>query len=226
MLALLAGFASVTADVLLSGPLTRLDWAVHVFVERQMHRPWWWWLARILKLAGHQVVLTAPLGALCLFAAIRYRTWRPVLVVFLVAGALAVIVPGLKILTGRTPPNEEVDLVFTGETEYPSGHAVNAIVLWGAFLELARSTFRRVARWAPPRRRNALIAAAAAAAGLGMVALDYHWLTDVLAGWMLGTAMLVGLLRWDPFGPIAERRRRASDHQAVVDPDTLGSDRE
>lgn len=78
---LLAGFAAVTADVLLSGPLTRIDWAVHVFVEDRLRHPWWERLNGILATAGDQYVLVGALGALCLFAAARHRSLRPVLAV-------------------------------------------------------------------------------------------------------------------------------------------------
>ncbi len=202
---LLAGFVAVTADVLASGPLTRLDWAVHLFVEKHV-QGLWWQLSDLAARAGGEWVLTVPLAVLSLVAAIRYRSVRPLAIVFVVCVTLVVVVPGIKILTGRTPPAEGVDLVFTDETEYPSGHAVNAIVLWGTFLELATSTSRQVQRLLPPRRRYVLVALAAGAAGLGMVGMDYHWLTDALAGWMLGAAMYIGLLAWDPFRPLREKR--------------------
>lgn len=202
---LLAGFCGVTADVLLSGPLADLDWTVHLLVEEYVRGPWWV-LSDVLAYAGNQYVLIGSLGLLCILAAIRYRTLRPMLVVLVVCVSLAIIVPGLKIITGRTPPHTEVDLVFTSHTEYPSGHAVNAIVIWGTFLELVRATSRQVERLLPPRVRDVLIALATAAGGLGMVGMDYHWLTDVYAGWMLGAAMFIAFLGWDPFRPIRNQR--------------------
>lgn len=214
---LLAGFAAITADVLASGPLTRLDWATHLFVQQQLQHAWWWWLASIVKHGGNEWILVPLLGALCVFAAVRYRTVRPLLVVFFVCGAIAVVIPGLKIITGRTAPHTGVDWVFTSGTEFPSGHALNAIVILGTFLELAAAISRSVERRLPPRRRYLIIVVAAAAGGLGMLALDYHWLTDVLAGWLLGAAGYIALLAWDPFRPLREARDKNLRAAAVED---------
>lgn len=203
---LLTGFIAVTVDVLLSGPLTRLDWAVHLFVEEYARGVWWLASDVSAYAGGNQYLLVAALGVLCLGIAARYRTLRPVVIVFGVCVVLAIVIPGLKELTGRTPPRFGYDEVFTDETEYPSGHALNGIVLWGLLLELARSASRRVERMVPPWLRNTVLVVTAAAGGLGMVGMDYHWLSDVFAGWLLGAAMFVTLLGREPLRPIRDRR--------------------
>ncbi|MGH3319675.1 MAG: phosphatase PAP2 family protein [Streptosporangiaceae bacterium] len=200
-LLLLAGFCAVTADVLLHGPLTRLDWNAHTWIGGHVEGPWWW-LFYVLAQAGREAVLTVPLAVVSLVAAFRHRSPRPLVLAFVVCVSLVIIVPGIKILVGRTAPGSGVDLVFTMGREFPSGHATNAIMICGAFLELLVSLHPRVASALTVRRRRALVVLATAAAGVGMIGLDYHWITDALAGWLLGAAMYIPLIALDPFRPL------------------------
>ncbi len=94
------------------------------------------------------------------------------------AGAVWLVKAGV----GRLAPSSGSDQIRAGGRSYPSGHAVAAVVCWGLLLEHAGGLGRR--------RRHALTALLAGAAGLGMAALDSHWLSDVLAGWLLGAIVL------------------------------------
>src|SRR5579875_3864097 len=201
---LLAGVALVTWDVLSYGPLTRLDWATHLYVEKHV-RGAWWWLCYAGSLMGNEWVLYVPLGLTSLIAAAWHRSLRPLAVTAGVCIWLVLFIPLFKIEVSRSWPRSGVDLMFyPGGSEFPSGHDVNAIVIWGLFLELLASSSRRAARWLPVRTRRWLVVVATAAAGLGMVGLDYHWLSDVLAGWMLGAAIFIAILALDPFRPLRE----------------------
>lgn len=207
--ALFAGTAAVTADVVFRGPLQRLDQVVSDWLPPPPGTgPWWfWWL---LARMGNQYVLIPPLGVCCLLAAARLRSFRPIVVTFLTCSTLAILVPAIKIVTGRTAPRSGYDAMFAGGAEYPSGHAVNSIVIWGAALEMAVLAFPVLARWLTTRTRRVLVVGWSAAAGIGMVGLDYHWLTDAIAGWLLGALLFVVLLGLDPFrGRAAEPAVRA-----------------
>lgn len=205
---------AITVDIFASGPLTRLDWATHLFVQRRLDNAWWWGTSEVLKLAGNEYILYGLLGALSLFAAIRYRMWSPLLASGSVAAALIITIPGIKIITGRTAPHTGVDWMLTSGSEFPSGHAVNAIIIWGMTLELAVALFPRVRRWLSRPRRYTLIAAVAAASGLGMLGLDYHWLTDVLAGWLFGVGGYVAIRAWDPFRALQHRQTGGKPEEA------------
>jgi membrane-associated phospholipid phosphatase len=68
---------------------------------------------------------------------------------------------------------------------FPSGHTLNATVLTTvvAYLVLIETT----ATW--QRVVTVTVAAAfVAAMGLSRVFLGHHWLTDVIAGWLIGLA--------------------------------------
>jgi membrane-associated phospholipid phosphatase len=201
---LLAGVALVTWDVLSYGPLTRLDWATHLYVEKHV-RGAWWWLCYAGSLMGNEWVLYVPLGLTSLIAAAWHRSLRPLAVTAGVCIWLVLFIPLFKIEVSRSWPRSGVDLMFyPGGSEFPSGHDVNAIVIWGLFLELLASSSRRAARWLPVRTRRWLVVVATVAAGLGMVGLDYHWLSDVLAGWMLGAAIFIAILALDLLRPLRE----------------------
>lgn len=203
---LVAAFGVVTADVLLGGPLTGLDHVLHGRLEGQTHGAWWragYGLAQ----AGNEYVVIPALGAVCLVAARWRRSLRPVVVTFVVCASLALVVPAIKIVTGRTAPRSGIDAVFAGGAEYPSGHAINAILLWGVTFELLVAAFPVTSRWLTRPVRRVLVTLLGAAAGAGMVMLNYHWLTDALGGWLLGTAMFILFLGLDPFGPLRDGSR-------------------
>lgn len=135
-------------------------------------------LAEALTVLGSTVVLV-PLTAVVV--GVLYRRGRPLAAVTLVAGLAALQVHRvLKPIIERPRPPDP--LIEIDGWAFPSGHATQA-VLWVAFaLVLARG-----------RRRAVVLAGGllvAVAIGLTRVQLRVHFLSDVLAGWALGTALL------------------------------------
>lgn len=144
-------------------------------------------LLRALSSPGQRGVLWPGLLVLAVLLAHRGRTWRPVL---LVAGALlavAATVLALKAGMGRTAPRSGHDLLGAGGRSYPSGHAVNEVVGLGLAVVLLTGPGRSL-----PLRRPILFGAVAVVAvgGWSLVVADFHWASDVLAGWLLGGALL------------------------------------
>lgn len=93
--------------------------------------------------------------------------------------------PLLKLLVGR--PRPEVPLTQAVGLAFPSGHALNAALAAGVLLVVFRP---RAGRYA---KRCAVWAAAlllAVVTGFSRVALGVHWSSDVLAGWLLGAAVV------------------------------------
>jgi undecaprenyl-diphosphatase len=206
----LAVFALVLADVLLDGPLRQTDLRGHEWVREHV-RGGWHVLAYVLVLAGQRFVVVAPLVVAAIASSVRLRSVRPVVVAASVLVVLAVAVPALKALTGRTAPRSGVDRVFAGGSDFPSGHALNGVVLWGLTFSYVAALGGPFAAWVR-RHRRLLTLLTALAAGLGTTGMDYHWWTDVLAGWALGVAVLVAVLALDPVR--ASPARRAASRSA------------
>jgi undecaprenyl-diphosphatase len=93
----------------------------------------------------------------------------------------------------RPPGGTDVEAFITAAT-YPSGHVVRVVVVAG-LLVAAFAARRGMVRWLP-------IAAAVAVAvlvGCARIASHEHWPTDVVAGWLLGVAWLIGCLSVEPW---------------------------
>jgi undecaprenyl-diphosphatase len=136
---------------------------------------------------------------------LRVRSWRPLLVMVAALLALNGVVGTLKLAFGRLSPNQGGPWMFAGGTEYPSGHASNSLVTWGTVLWLQQRYDRR--RLSSKAGRIALLAVAGAV-GLGTLALDTHWLSDVLAGWAIGALLLLALPLTDHINTHNEVRRK------------------
>ena len=70
---------------------------------------------------------------------------------------------------------------------YPSGHVVNAVVIWGTLAWCAARA--QVARWLQ-RTLRILAILGPIAVIVGMTLLDYHWMSDFLAGLCIGVILL------------------------------------
>jgi membrane-associated phospholipid phosphatase len=119
---------------------------------------------------------------------LRRRSWTPVvLIVAAGLGSLLMTVAG-KVLIGRDrPPITDAVPPYEVSASFPSGHTLNAVAILGIIAYLL--VLRRRSPWA-----RALIIAAAVVVSLLVAAsrvyLGHHWVTDVVAGWLLGAAWL------------------------------------
>ncbi|MEU9104170.1 phosphatase PAP2 family protein [Streptomyces xanthophaeus] len=98
----------------------------------------------------------------------------------------SVVQQGMKALVGRERPVWTDPVDSAHYAAYPSGHAMTATVVCGMLLWL-------LPRKTPGRR----VAAAWALAGVSVLGVGFtrvylgvHWPTDVLAGWLLGVALV------------------------------------
>lgn len=190
--------AVVAADVLLDGPLRRLDWAVHEFCDAHVRGGLLAAVHFVTKLGqrGDLVAVIFPLAAI---ASVRTRSARCLVVGVAIVGGLSLLQSGLKSVIPRTYPYSGTDVLFTHGNAYPSGHTLNAFVLVWLILELLVIAFPAARLPAQRRRGIALATGCATAAALTMA--DEHWLTDVLFSLALGPLLLALLIRWRPFGP-------------------------
>jgi membrane-associated phospholipid phosphatase len=108
---------------------------------------------------------------------------------------------GLKLVFGMPRPywvSTKIQALNSGTTYgIPSGHAQNAVVLWGRLAVLVKSGWMRWVLWA-------LIALI----GISRSYLGVHFPTDVLIGWGIGLLLLWALVALDE--PVRTRLARMS----------------
>jgi membrane-associated phospholipid phosphatase len=183
----------ITTDVLVDGPLRHLD---QLLGTGSWHRadPALVSVASVFDRLGQRAVAGAVLVAVAAWLCRRGRTWRPLVVTGAALAVLNLVVGAMKLTVGRSKPLSGHDLLYVGGSQFPSGHAANAVVSWGllVYLLLAYGRCRVPAR---------LLVAAASVTTLAVCAsslyLDYHWLTDLVAGAALGGVLLAMVLAWD-----------------------------
>jgi hypothetical protein len=181
--------AVVMVDLLDGGVVGHLDQRISDVVGR-------WRLAHsgaypavwLLTQLGGRVTILVVLAVLVAYLAWRRRTWLPAIRVLLGLGLLTLSVYAFKSGIGRTAPSYPGSFFFhTDGASFPSGHVANAVLMWG------------VARWqavefglpAPVQRATWLLSVVGpVVAGVAMVALDFHWVTDAVVGVAVGLLLL------------------------------------
>ncbi|GGZ90536.1 phosphatase PAP2 family protein [Streptomyces subrutilus] len=134
----------------------------------------------------------------------RARALR-VAVAALVASAVQ---QGMKALVGRERPVWTDPVDSAHYAAYPSGHGMTATVVCGMLLWLVPRSAPHWAVW------TAWVVAVVSVLGVGFsrLYLGVHWTSDVLAGWLLGVA-LVALV-----ASVSGRRGRACSGRSPVSP--------
>lgn len=116
--------------------------------------------------------------------------------------------PLLKLLVGRPRPALPDPVAEASGLAFPSGHALNAALAAGVLVLVFLSGVGGRPAATRPVTRVAWYGGAlliALVTGFSRIALGVHWTSDVLAGWLLGTAV-VGTaahyhLQREPSGP-------------------------
>ena len=146
-------------------------------------------LAHALTLVGSEPVV----GTLAVLLFIVLLERRGQVFAIIAAAAMTVSVGltvGVKILVDRPRP-DAVDRLGPVDHSYsfPSGHTLNSTVFLGLAVILLLPLIHRRG-W----RVAGIAGAGLLSLGIGWsrVYLGYHWTTDVLASWLLATAVLVG----------------------------------
>jgi membrane-associated phospholipid phosphatase len=173
--------ATLTVQVCTShSPVLSLDAAVHRVVLRLpsgIVR-----IATVVTDAASPQLLIPVAAAICLgFAYVtRSLVWAALSLSTLAAVTVAVLV--FKAAVGRISPDVSVG---TESGAFPSGHAATVVVCLGLLL---------LARQGLGYRRLAVIGGAVlvAVVNVALVAGDFHWLSDVVAGDCLGGLLLLG----------------------------------
>lgn len=195
---LFAGFLLVTQQVVTYGPIIQVD----RFFSKADH-PHFNGLSAFIIRRLDDLGLRSVSGIALLIVAVyisrRFKTWRPINLGILSFLALNIVVGGFKFALGRTKPRIGLDVLHAGGMSYPSGHASNAIFIWGVIAYL-------IYRYAHVDRYRGRLASA----GVGALSLtvctvsllrNTHWFSDLFGGLLLGGALLVLIIAIDRYFP-------------------------
>jgi hypothetical protein len=179
----------VTLDLLAHGLTERIDFWVSDHVaewglrDSAAYRPLW-----VVTQIGGRGTMLLVLACLIGWLAGRHRSVLPLLRVVLALVLLSVVVYSFKWGVGRTAPGHPGEFLHHPDgASYPSGHVANAVLLWG------------VARWQavqfgmPPTAQRifwALAVVGPVLCSLAMIAVDFHWVSDAVAGAAVGVVLL------------------------------------
>jgi membrane-associated phospholipid phosphatase len=136
----------------------------------------------------------------------RWRSRTPlVLALVAAAGSLTMTTVGKRLIGRSRPPRELAVPPFENSPSFPSGHTLNATVIIGVlvYVWLLHLTTARARTWA-------IVVGAffVLSMGLSRVYLGHHWLTDVVAGWLIGLGWLATVVTAHRLH-LTVRRRRA-----------------
>lgn len=161
-----------------------LDWGIHVIAWLQSSAPWLMAPALFLSILGNEEFYLFMLPFL--YWCVDFRLALRIGVILTVSDSLKIF---FKLLFHQPRPFWISDQVhaFSAEGSYglPSGHAQNAMAIWGAIFAWCHGWFR----W--------LMAALILLIGCSRIALAVHFPTDVLAGWAIGALILWAFLKWE-----------------------------
>jgi membrane-associated phospholipid phosphatase len=187
---LLAGLAGLTA-ALAGGWLLDVDLAVRDWVDAHRPAPAYW-IARVLNMLGQGGLVLLPVSTLLGLAVMwRRRVIWPVLPVVAALLVTGVTIGPMKFWLDRGYPHnwalphpEELFSDPVGGTAYPSGHVANAIVWYGVIALFLRALL-------PVSDRSILAVRVLPPVIVFCVTtyLGFHWITDSVAGLLLGLVL-------------------------------------
>lgn len=174
------------------------------------------WTAVVLNYLGQGTPLTLIALGLGVLLAVRLRSVRPVLPPVLAFALTYLTIGPMKVWTARPAPSasakepflppEQTPRLFQEELplrfaqSYPSGHVTNSIVWYGVIALLLAALLRSLGR--SPLRPGLHLAVRAVpplAVFCTTTYLGHHWLTDSVAGLLLGLLLdrLLSRMPWD-----------------------------
>jgi undecaprenyl-diphosphatase len=183
--ALSFGFAELLEDVLEGDGIAVFDPTISWWLAG--HRDLWLTTAlRVVTALGSPAILAPVVILSGVAASWRRKTWLPAILAVVGACGAGLIIVAAKVVVGRDRPPTPFAVIAEGGFSFPSGHATGTAVVallsaWLLTRWLIDSWAGRVAMWATA-------VGVAAAVGFSRVYLGVHYVSDVLAGWLLGAA--------------------------------------
>jgi membrane protein DedA with SNARE-associated domain len=183
-------FGAVLQDVLAGDELELIDRPVALFFVRHREA----WLTRVLQDLTN-LGSTRVLIPLILVVGVGWwlarRTWRPLGLLTAAYTGAELAFNAVKELVHRPRPPAVILLKPVAGPGFPSGHATQAVAVYGMLAALSAAA---TVRWSRKVAAWALAVVITGAVAVSRLYLGAHWLTDVLGGLALGAAWLFALL--------------------------------
>ena len=189
---LTASLLYVIVDIWVQGPLTQLDIAL-VDWDGESSIPSLERTAWAYDKVGQRSVLVPILLIVAGVLARRHRTWRPVVLAAMSFLVLNVVVGAMKIIIGRSQTETGNPDVLAGGIIFPSGHSSNMVLTGGVIVYL----LLRYAKNPPARSVAALWTVLTLLTIVTSVYIGSHWLTDLVAGVLVGGLLLQSVILFD-----------------------------
>jgi membrane-associated phospholipid phosphatase len=153
--------------------------------------------------------------AFALYGVYKMRSWRPLIITVVGLLAINISVGALKYATARPSPRlgtaELLNQHVLGTVGlFPSGHAANVVIMWGIPVYIGAIALGWSAR--AIKRGAWVVVTALCVLSASSMFLQFHWPTDLLAGAMVGGAVLGATIaadRWRPgwYAPLDDATR-------------------
>lgn len=184
LIAVVVLYLALTVAIIVGSPLDQLDsyfYRLHLVGQRAPERL----SVELYVLIGQGVPASTIAALYAIRRCIKTRSWTPWVMFAIALFLLNASVGLMKHATGRIGPKWTSDVyrVLEGGTIFPSGHAANAIVMYGLIAMIAPAAHRRVV--------TTVAVVLSMTIGLGTVALNTHWISDVFGGWLAGALVLL-----------------------------------
>ncbi|MEV6595742.1 phosphatase PAP2 family protein [Actinoplanes sp. NPDC051346] len=168
------------------GPLQRLDSGVADGLNRLVStRPAVVDALEFVARAGGRPIMMWLVTIAVVAMLIRRRFRLAIYLVVTGVGAL-LMDPSLKALIARLRPVVDIPVASAPGNSFPSGHALGSMIVYGALLLVfLPAVSARHRKWF-----ITVMAMIVVAIGITRISLGVHYVSDVLAGWMLGAAWL------------------------------------
>jgi undecaprenyl-diphosphatase len=189
------GFLAVVLGALVLALAVRMSAAPVVQIDRAVAgdlnaavapRPWLVTALQVLTAPGSAITTWVVLTILTVVLLVRRRT-RLALYVAVTGLGAATLSPLIKHVVDRLRPVVDIPVATAGGPSFPSGHTLGVTVWVGVVLLVLLPVV-------PAARRRLAVAVGVAlvvVVGLTRIALGVHFLSDVLAGWLVGSGWLL-----------------------------------
>ncbi len=190
---LVVALVTIFVDLWWGGPLKAIDivlsgWAVDSSTTL-LHLA-----LRALDTIGRRALTTPFLLVWVLWLRWRTGRWRPLALAAVAVVAVNVTVGTMKVAVGRGSPSAAAPELFVGGVMWPSGHAANVAVTATMLIYLLRRYGHQHINWAAGA---VAVAAPSAVMATVSVSLGFHWLSDLLAGSIVGYLVAIAVIRLD-----------------------------